>query len=804
MRTPFLRTPWATLLWLSSCPATIGGAVSRRLPAHTDNPNVWGLQSGPANGHTDAGGMIYDSKRDTLVLVGTTHDKQFFPNNSNSSSGSSVDCFVATLTLPPLNKELSHPAMTPLEGGSLQIVDWWSFSAKQRIQTDSKLDRCDFVTAVWGDLHDHYFAAGTMAVDTNVNNTATAVHPFITEIDVTQDKSGIVTIAAGPFMEVLRSEINPGSPTPIYPTVNNNLIIPSAITTHGHTVYLATIYRTLVVQQASSAAKPMYRIELGIAKFNATDLEADAALRMQWSRIYATGIIEAKGDQAPSVMSGFFHGDPGLPPILESQQHQIEQEISQLEAEKEEFEQDQLDNYRHSYKNDGVLVSGLEIIETENEADQYMLISGSAPGVKEQREGGYENHTTLSIHPFMNERGTYVGDWDGFISKIGAKDGVPLRPFHHPTSAPTSLGAPTGYQPGVTNTWTYTLKTQPRRDDFVQSICVPRILPELWTHDEPYYPTVAYAIGSTTGRFDGNQDGGAFVLQLDLATMNINWKKQLPGMNVQGLSCQVLVDVASHGTTTRADNKDLLYIAGEVHGQMTVDLGGGRVIMAEGHGETDIWVAQLQANDGSFRWFHQIGTSLQDRLAKNVNNPTLSEGREEAAIGDTGSGKGALVLDRHGNALVYGTTNGPFAKEKKEPFRDIFVLRLHRDDGSYRAIIPPPKTASPMGTSGGTSTTAPVSAPTSGPTTPPVTGVEDTIDYGVVAAGLLIPIALGIVIILATRRRPRSHPSMEMTETYPKSDIDMPFPPQEQPLPPYVEPAAFAPPPNRFDDVYTA
>jgi hypothetical protein len=44
----------------------------------------------------------------------------------------------------------------------------------------------------------------------------------------------------------------------------------------------------------------------------------------------------------------------------------------------------------------------------------------------------------------------------------------------------------------------------------------------------------------------------------------------------------------AHGATTRADNKDLLYIAGEVHGSMAGDLGEGRVILSEGHGETDI------------------------------------------------------------------------------------------------------------------------------------------------------------------------------------------------------------------------
>jgi hypothetical protein len=80
---------------------------------------------------------------------------------------------------------------------------------------------------------------------------------------------------------------------------------------------------------------------------------------------------------------------------------------------------------------------------------------------------------------------------------------------------------------------------------------------------------------------------------------------------------------------------------------------------------------------------------------------------------------------------------------------------------------------------------------------------DTSVNYGIVAAGLLVPIALGIAIILATSGRRPSPPAMEMTSTYPKPAYrvpSVPFPPQEQPLPPRAEPAVF----DQFDGVYAA
>ncbi|CAB9519520.1 expressed unknown protein [Seminavis robusta] len=833
MRSLALVAVVACVAGLFAVTATIGGddasssssslrkLLQRILPAHTDDPNVWGVQSGPATGHSDAGGMIYDIKRDSVILVGTTHDTQFFQDDNASS----VDCFVATVQLPSLAEEISEAAAANGNALPSDTRPNWKFTARYRVTTTNDLDRCEFVTAIWGDdgqeFNDQYYSAGTLAVRKNDDKQAVAVHPFLMQLHLNffDDASGATNVSTSQQYKVLEKPVNPGGDFPLT-LVNNDLIIPAAMTSDRQNVYVATIHRVLVVSRPNNQAQSSFQLSLGVSKYSTTTTpdENGNPFSEQWSRTYRTSIVEARNDGVPHVTSGMFHADGGLSPQqlhdLQNEQSQIEEEINHMEEEEQEYKEEEMNLHRHEYIHDGVLISGLEAIETENEGDQYLLIAGSAPGTREAVDHGGDANHTLSSHPFLDGRAAHIGDWDGFVAKVRAENGQVMSP---PDSG-SSDGRP------VHNTWSFKVATQPRRNDFIQSICAAKVDPVLWTHDEPYIHKVAYVVGTTQGRLDGDENGGAFIIQLDLETMNLNWKKQIPGMQVHGLSCQVLVDVPSHGTTIRAESKDLLYVAGEVHGHMTVEMADGRKIVTDGHGETDIWVAQLRAGDGKINWFHQIGTSQQDRLAKNVNNPMLAEGKQAAAIGETGSAKGSLVLDRHGNAIVYGTTNGPLAMEKVsgDRWRDIFVLRLHRDDGSYRAIIPPPNYVQedPLGSSGGTTTSAPAPAPNTGSSgsssssgstsgagssatsvsstnaPPPQThgGAENeySVNYGVVAAGFLVPVLVGLVIILATGRRghlPEPTPAMEMTATSPKSDLS----PQEGPLPPSVEPVSMLP-----------
>ena len=767
---------YSVALWLATAANTVtaantktnAGLLLRR--ALQDNKEevalaeLWGVQSGSANAHSDAGGMVYDPARDEIILTGTTHDNQFFADDGAAG----VDCFVASVPLPDPTTELSASQLADTNAivgmmAASHERGLWKFGAKHRMTTTNDLDRCDLIVRMNANVtdgatsHAHTFVGGTLAVATNDNNIATSVEPLLYEASITAEggsaQSTIVT--SEPFKVFEADEVSSGTVQP----KKNDLIIPAIMTAHHHQLYVATIHRLLVVTEASSNASPSMRIALGLTKFTVTDTTS-TPLKQEWARTFSTSILEVKGGTTPALTSAMFHGGPGNVPMT-LQEQEMEEEINEIENEEEMH----FDMHRHEYKNDGVLISGLEVIDVdEDETEPFLLIAGSAPGTKESRVGPEANHT-MSMHPFMDTAHTMVGDWDGYVAKINLRTGEVLKPVD------------AGTMNLVQNTWSYRLQSQPKRNDFVQSICVPRFPPGTLS-DVDYHPAVAYVIGTTEGIIEGDKNGGAFIQQLDLGTMNILWQKQISGSNVHGMACEVLVDVASHGTLTRAESKDLLYIAGEVHGEMTVDVLTGKdedsteTITTKPNGETDIWVAQLRASDGKVKWVQQIGTDQQDRLAKNSNNPSVSEAQQESNIGETGSGKGALVIDRHGHALVYGTSNGSLIRDKiaGDRNRDIFVLRLHRDDGSYQSILELPATSAPNGDGSSGSTSV---ASTGKPAMTHAGAAKDgsSINYTIVFLGLAIPAILSTIILIATSGR-RPDPMVD-PESAEKSDADL-------------------------------
>lgn len=785
-------------LWLATLVTTASAwdikslFAGRQLEEEELEP-IWGYQQGSANAHTDAGAMVYDYKHDSVVLVGTTHDNQFFVDDGAIG----VDCFIATIRLPDTADEVSAKeaaASSPeLAAAAAQQRVHWVLSGKHRVATPNVLDRCDLVASLYGEIessatsHDHTFVGGTLAVNQNHKRDPIAVQPLLYETTIknfmTEGVNSKTEVETGEPLQLFEAppfgNVN-GEPIGI--PKKNDIIIPAMMVGHKHDLYIASVHRILVLHPdeiGKPNAAPKLQISLGIAKFTATD-DTTEPLKKEWSHIEPTTILEVKADDVPHVTSGLFHGNPGMTPQeaheFELEEHEIENEINEIEEEQEAYEEEQmqLDVYRHEYKNDGVLISGLEMVET-SATESYLLIAGSAPGTQKGQQGKNSNHSMAENHPFMPHAPGYtsnIGDWDGFVAKLDPRTGALSQ---------ANIGI---------NTWGYRLHTQPKRNDFIQSICVPR-LPDgvMLPSNNPFHPNVVYAVGTTTGKYTGDEYGGAFVAQLDLSSMDVLWKQQIPGMNVHGMACQVLVDVASHGDTLRSESKDLIYVAGEVHGQMKVPMADGKTYLTHGHGETDVWVAQLRASDGKVNWVQQVGTSQQDRLAKNVNNPSVSIGQQESDIGDTGSGKGALVLDRQGNALIYGTTNGSLGRKKGagDRFRDIFVVRLHRDDGSYKAVVEPhkviteatlpPKPApapAPKPTPSNTATTA-NSASYKPPGTHKGATTDTSVNPVVILAGLGVPFILGIIIILATNK-PKGIPTAMPSEPMGGTQMHVDFP----------------------------
>jgi len=107
----------------------------------------------------------------------------------------------------------------------------------------------------------------------------------------------------------------------------------------------------------------------------------------------------------------------------------------------------------------------------------------------------------------------------------------------------------------------------------------------------------------------------------------------------------------------------LMYIAGNVENGATMDYDGEEFTNAGGD---DIFVAQLNTDNGSLVWMKQMGSNGDDRIARG----------------------GGLKVNKLGDAVVFGDTNGSMYRTRNgdlEPkFSDIFVSIFRKEDGAFQ------------------------------------------------------------------------------------------------------------------------
>jgi hypothetical protein len=163
--------------------------------------------------------------------------------------------------------------------------------------------------------------------------------------------------------------------------------------------------------------------------------------------------------------------------------------------------------------------------------------------------------------------------------------------------------------------------------------------------DDPNDPDSFYVVGTT--RTDG--DLIPILTKMRLDTLSAVWTKSL-----RPISPDEGVSAKAHGLACQVSG-DAVYVAGTVEG-------GAHLENVQSSGSDDIFVAQLQGASGSLNWIRQVGSSEKDTLAHG----------------------GGLAVDAMGNAVLYGSTNGSFFREKEgESFTDIFVVAFQKSDGSY-------------------------------------------------------------------------------------------------------------------------
>ena len=101
----------------------------------------------------------------------------------------------------------------------------------------------------------------------------------------------------------------------------------------------------------------------------------------------------------------------------------------------------------------------------------------------------------------------------------------------------------------------------------------------------------------------------------------------------------------------------------------------------QSQGQDDLWIGQVGTDSKQWGWIRQLGTSQDESLSD-------------------------LTVDKDGNVIVLGNTDGSFMRRKTSGGTDVFVISLSRERGDY----PIPVESGLVPEDGGGSTTP---APTS-------------------------------------------------------------------------------------------
>merc|ERR1712107_834237 len=86
-------------------------------------------------------------------------------------------------------------------------------------------------------------------------------------------------------------------------------------------------------------------------------------------------------------------------------------------------------------------------------------------------------------------------------------------------------------------------------------------------------------------------------------------------------------------------------------------------------GNDDVWVTQLNTEDGSLKWIKQIGSSGNYRISRT----------------------NGVTADLDGDCIIYGETDGELYRSKKDDIdpshTDIFLVKLDKADGTYVSTL---------------------------------------------------------------------------------------------------------------------
>eukprot|EP00980_Cylindrotheca_fusiformis_P011151 scaffold2557_cov121-Cylindrotheca_fusiformis.AAC.34 len=206
--------------------------------------------------------------------------------------------------------------------------------------------------------------------------------------------------------------------------------------------------------------------------------------------------------------------------------------------------------------------------QTTLETDEGITLIGGM-GVVPEREALVVGGSTTGYGPSIGAGARSLGNWDGFLTIVNMGNGV-----IDTKNTTTEINAPHSVR----------IFSQNGQDDMVLNLCV---------DDDK-----VYLVGSTSGKIEGDELGGGFVMKFDIDTLNVIWKKQFVGVGIEATHCAI--------------RNNFAYIGGTVPAGMQLEKPNGN---EKGKKTVDIFVALFNAATGEMTFIRQIDSRRDDHIA---------------------------------------------------------------------------------------------------------------------------------------------------------------------------------------------
>ncbi|KAL3796388.1 hypothetical protein HJC23_004185 [Cyclotella cryptica] len=347
-------------------------------------------------------------------------------------------------------------------------------------------------------------------------------------------------------------------------------------------------------------------------------------------------------------------------------------------------------------------------------------------------------------------------DLDGFVMKIRADDGG--------YAGKDAFDASTN---SFTNMHSVRISSLPNKNDVVASLCItpPRDFgpPEPVDH--------VFVVGSTEGLLPGLVNGirnetivknypeetavnsmEAFLMKVNLATMNPVWTAQIGAIN---LATELKGNAFGFGCAVTHDGMNV-YLTGMVKdGGVVTDFSRDSL---EKHGNvarggTDVFIASYKVYDGTLNYLRQIGSTKDDTPSR---------------------GNGGITVDRIGNAIIVGNTRGSlmrqrnveeyvFGQDRSEAASDIFIMSFERDTGEYAPIsVDTGATVIPVDNDGVTQASDAGMASAANQQTNASTSTGASIFLVIILAVAIIGVVVGITVFAYKSRKRRQEKTKQL------------------------------------------